>query len=241
MGKAHSEDLRQRVVAEVAAGGVAAASGRTVQGGYLFGDPLGQPQGGDRRGGAAAAWRKVPFAAGAARRLALAAHPRPTGPDTGGDRRQVREGDRDRDVGSFAAPLLQAPRHHLQKSLHAAEQERPDVAQARARWKAGQAGLDPTRLVFVDETGADTKMVRAYGRGPRGERLVCKQPWGHWKTTTFTAGLRCDGLVAPLVLDGPMTGEAFPGLCRANPSPHAHTGRHRGDGQSASPQASSRS
>jgi len=59
------------------------------------------------------------------------------------------------------------------------------------------------------KTGADTKMVRAYGRGPRGERLVCKQPWGHWKTTTFTAGLRCDGLVAPMVLDGPMTGEAF--------------------------------
>jgi DDE superfamily endonuclease len=83
------------------------------------------------------------------------------------------------------------------------------VAQARARWKAGQAELDPTRLVFVDETGADTKMVRAYGRGPRGERLVCMQPWGHWKTTTFTAGLRCDGLIAPLVLDGPMTGEAF--------------------------------
>jgi transposase len=83
------------------------------------------------------------------------------------------------------------------------------VAQARARWKADQASLDPTRLVFVDETGANTKMVRAYGRGPRGERLVCKQPWGHWKTTTFTAGLRCDGLVAPLVLDGPMTGEAF--------------------------------
>jgi hypothetical protein len=63
--------------------------------------------------------------------------------------------------------------------------------------------------VFVDETGANTKMVRLYGRCRRGQRLVCKTPWGHWKTTTFTCGLRCDGLVAPWVLEGPMTGDAF--------------------------------
>lgn len=83
------------------------------------------------------------------------------------------------------------------------------MAEARARWKAGQAELDPRHLVFIDETGANTKMVRAYGRCSRGERLVCKQPWGHWKTTTFTAGLTCGGFIAPFVLDGPMTGEAF--------------------------------
>lgn len=52
-------------------------------------------------------------------------------------------------------------------------------------------------------------MVRAYGRCRRGERLVCKTPWGHWKTTTFTCGLRCDGLVAPWVLEGPINGDAF--------------------------------
>jgi len=63
--------------------------------------------------------------------------------------------------------------------------------------------------VFVDETGANTKMVRVYGRCRRGQRLVCKTPWGHWKTTTFTCGLRCDALVAPWVLEGPMTGDAF--------------------------------
>jgi hypothetical protein len=63
--------------------------------------------------------------------------------------------------------------------------------------------------VFVDETGANTKTVRAYGRCRRGERVVCKIPWGHWKTTTFTCGLRCDGLVAPWVLEGPMNGDAF--------------------------------
>jgi transposase len=83
------------------------------------------------------------------------------------------------------------------------------VAEARQSWKAGQARLDPRRLVFVDETGTSTKMVRTRGRCARGRRLVAKVPWGHWKTTTFTAGLRCDGLIAPFVLDGPMNGEAF--------------------------------
>ncbi len=63
--------------------------------------------------------------------------------------------------------------------------------------------------MFVDETGTSTKMVRTHGRCRRGQRLIGKAPWGHWKTTTFTAGLRRDGLVAPFVLDGPMNGEAF--------------------------------
>ena len=83
------------------------------------------------------------------------------------------------------------------------------MAEARQGWKAGQASLDVKRLVFVDETGTSTKMVRTHGRARRGQRLIGKAPWGHWKTTTFTAGLRCDGLVAPFVLDGPMNGEAF--------------------------------
>lgn len=63
--------------------------------------------------------------------------------------------------------------------------------------------------MFVDETGTSTKMVRIRGRCARGHRLVAKAPWGHWKTTTFTAGLRWHGLVAPWVIDGPMNGEAF--------------------------------
>ena len=69
--------------------------------------------------------------------------------------------------------------------------------------------MDPERFVFLNETGAATNMIRRYGWGPRGERLVDATPHGHWRTTTFVAGLRSTGLVAPLVLDGPMTGEAF--------------------------------
>ena len=83
------------------------------------------------------------------------------------------------------------------------------MARARELWKAAQPSLDVEKLIFVDETGANTKMVRTRGRAPKGERLVGREPWGHWKTTTFTAGLRSDGLVAPFVLDGPMNGEAF--------------------------------
>ena len=64
-------------------------------------------------------------------------------------------------------------------------------------------------LVFIDETGASTKMTRLYGRAPRGRRLLAKTPFGHWKTTTFVAALRRGGLGAPMVLDGPMTGQAF--------------------------------
>jgi hypothetical protein len=83
------------------------------------------------------------------------------------------------------------------------------VAEARERWKADQASLDPRKLVFIDETGTNTKMVRLYGRAPKGRRLIGKQPFGHWKTTTFTAALRCDAITAPFVLDGAMNRDAF--------------------------------
>jgi len=97
----------------------------------------------------------------------------------------------------------------LKKAGRAAEQDRPDVAAARERCKAGQAELDPARLVFVDETGAHTRMARRRGRGPRGQRVVGQAPWGHWKTTPFVAGLRQDGISAPFVLDGAMNRTAF--------------------------------
>jgi transposase len=63
--------------------------------------------------------------------------------------------------------------------------------------------------VFIDETAATTKMVRLNGRCPRGERLIGYAPHGHWKTITFVAGLRNDGIVAPFVVDGPMDGPTF--------------------------------
>ena len=64
-------------------------------------------------------------------------------------------------------------------------------------------------IVFIDETGINTKMARLRGRCPRSQRMVASIPHGHWKTLTFIAGLRCDGLTAPWVIDGPMTGDIF--------------------------------
>ncbi len=95
------------------------------------------------------------------------------------------------------------------KSLRASEQDRPDVARRRKRWKARQATIDPKRLVFIDETWAKTNMTAHRGRCARGQRLVAKAPFGQWRTLTFLAALRCDGLTAPCVIDGPINGLSF--------------------------------
>ena len=93
--------------------------------------------------------------------------------------------------------------------LHAAEQERNDVAEARKAWRESQPSLDPTKLVFIDETGTNTAMVRQRGRSPRGARVIGRVPYGHWKTLTFVAGLRAGSLTAPFVIDRPMNGAIF--------------------------------
>jgi hypothetical protein len=97
----------------------------------------------------------------------------------------------------------------FKKTSHASEQDWPDVAAERATWKASQHEIDSQRLVFIDETGASTKMARLYGRSPNGQRCVAALPHGHWKTTTFVGALRSTGMTAPMVLDGPMDGPAF--------------------------------
>ena len=93
--------------------------------------------------------------------------------------------------------------------MHAAEQERPDVAAARDEWRAKRGSLDPARLVFIDETGTSTNMARLRGRSARGTRVIGRVPHGHWKVMTFVAGLRCDAITAPFVIDRAMSGEIF--------------------------------
>jgi transposase len=83
---------------------------------------------------------------------------------------------------------------------------------AREEWttkRQPSMRLEPERLVFIDETGTTTKMTRLYGRCLKGRRLRSKAPFGHWKTQTFVAGLRCDGLIAPFVVDQPMNRRIF--------------------------------
>lgn len=84
------------------------------------------------------------------------------------------------------------------------------MAAGRQAWRAEvMPGLDPMRLVFIDETWAKTNMTRTHGYAPKGQRLVDAAPHGHWQTTTFVGALRADGFIAPLVLDGAINGEWF--------------------------------
>ena len=68
---------------------------------------------------------------------------------------------------------------------------------------------EPHRLVFIDETATTTKMTRLRGRARRGQRLKAHAPFGHWCTQTFIAALRCDGLTAPWIINGPMNRKIF--------------------------------
>ena len=102
--------------------------------------------------------------------------------------------------------------YRFKKTLLASEQDRPDVRQAREEWTATRQPrmrLEPHRLVFLDETGTTPKMTRLRGRCLKGQRLRSKVPFGHWKTQTFIAGLRCHGLTAPFVVDAPMNRRIF--------------------------------
>ena len=80
---------------------------------------------------------------------------------------------------------------------------------ARKKWRDQQADWLAERLVFIDETGLNTKMTRLYGRAKTSDRCVASAPFGHWHSNTFIAALRVDGLHAPWLLDGAMNGESF--------------------------------
>ena len=96
-----------------------------------------------------------------------------------------------------------------EKTAYAAEQDRPDLLSRRWEWFEGQPDLNPAQLVFIDEIWASTNMARTHGRAVGGERLRAPIPQGHWKATTFFAGLRTTDMVAPMVLDGPLSALAL--------------------------------
>ncbi|WP_166293914.1 IS630 family transposase [Bradyrhizobium sp. 2S1] len=210
MARALSVDLRQRVIAAIDGGmscrqaaerfGVSAASAIRWRGRLKeVGDIVPKRQGGDRKSQRIEAHSQLILEAVTAKPdITLA---------------ELRELLKRRGISTGIASLwrfFQRRKITLKKkTAHAAEQRRGDINAAREEWLEGQIDLDPERLVFIDETSANTKMARLYGRSPRGERCRAAIPHGHWKTTTFTAGLRSDGLIAPLVLDGPMDGDAF--------------------------------
>ena len=111
------------------------------------------------------------------------------------------------------------------KKLRAAEQTRPGLQAERVRWWLRQAQWDARRLVFLDETGLNTQMVRRYGRAPTARRCLDRVPHGHWRTATLLAALRHDRLTAPLLIDmAPGRGDV-PGLRQRVSGADPATGR----------------
>jgi transposase len=94
------------------------------------------------------------------------------------------------------------------KTPRAQDQDRPDVQQQRREFCAKLAGVDPRRLVFVDESGANTAMTRTYGRAPVGQRVYTNTP-GSWESITMTCGLRLSGVTAPLAFRGATNTDIF--------------------------------
>jgi transposase len=88
------------------------------------------------------------------------------------------------------------------------------VQAARSRWRKAQLLWPSGRLVFIDETGLNTKMARLCGRSLRGQRCLAAVPHGHWQTSTFIAALRCDGLAAPFLIEGAVNAEVFTAYLR---------------------------
>jgi transposase len=83
------------------------------------------------------------------------------------------------------------------------------VAEKRDGWHELLAGEPVTGLVFVDESGANTKMTRLRGRAQKGQRVVGHVPHGHYQTTTLISGIRLSGPCAPWLFEGAMDGEMF--------------------------------
>src|SRR6185312_15180644 len=104
---------------------------------------------------------------------------------------------------------------------------RPAIHAAREEWRTQRQPrmrLEPERLVFIDETGTTTKMTRLRGRSLKGQRLRSKTPFGHWKTQTFVAGLRCHGLTAPFVVNQPMNRRIFEAYVETQLAPSLQKG-----------------
>lgn len=210
MGKPLSPDLRERVVGAILDGlscrkasarfGVSVSSAiRWVSALRSTGTFLRRPMGGDRRSKTLEAHARV----------VLEAVDRT--PDITIE--EVRNLLVGHDVtASHGAVWNLLARHGLTvktKTVHASEQDRADVVAARETWRRMQQGLDPTKLVFLDESGIKTNMDRRRGRARKGKRVVASVPHGHWKSLTFIAGLRADRIDAPWVLDRAMNGRAF--------------------------------
>ena len=200
MSRAYSADLRERG-GRRRGGAIRPRGGRPVWDRTGHREPVGAPTARDRGANGAQARASAGIEAGCACPVSAGAGGHPGRSDSGRDTAPARPGARGARCHRDAVGLLSEAGPDVQKKTgHAEEQARPAVQTARAAWAEHQPTLDPTRVVFLDETGLNTKLARVHGRGRRGERLMASLPYGHWSTTTFIAGLRVDGLTAPMLL-----------------------------------------
>ena len=109
------------------------------------------------------------------------------------------------------------------KSLHASERDAPAVKRKRRRFRRTIAAVAPRRLVFVDETGANTSMTRRYGRAPIGVRVSGAVP-GHWESVTMVAALRLSGVASPMAFAGAMDAPSFESYVEQILVPELHPG-----------------
>ena len=95
------------------------------------------------------------------------------------------------------------------KSLYAAEQDSEANQERRATWRRKVSGIDPEKLIFMDESGVTTEMTRCYGRARGGRRLREGVPAGHWRTLSVLGAIRRSGWVAAMTIEAATDGEVF--------------------------------
>ena len=109
---------------------------------------------------------------------------------------------------SRALGKLKLPRK--KKVPRARERDTPETKRKRRAFRKRLAGIDPRRLVFVDETGANTAMTRTHGRAPAGQRVEGAVP-GHWDSVTLVCGLRLSGVTSAMAFRGGTDTATFQG------------------------------
>jgi transposase len=134
----------------------------------------------------------------------------PTGSDADGDAAAIGSGTESE--SQYWAFVESAQRDGLaakKKSLHAAEQDTEEVRRRREDWADATRQIDPSRLIFLDETGATTEMTRRYGRAIPGKRVNEGTPAGHWWTLTVLGAIRQSGWVGTMTIEAPTDGDIF--------------------------------
>jgi hypothetical protein len=99
--------------------------------------------------------------------------------------------------------------------LRASEQDRADLQEERTVFCERIRQIEPTELVFVDETGITTAMTRLYARAPRNERARGSAPCGHWRRLTVLGALSGEGMVAAMSIEAATTTRVFLAFLRA--------------------------